>query len=327
MRLTWESPRRRAGAGSLCAAQRRVRCSQVRRWLREMVCGPRRPIRYGDGGGRARCGGYAMLRRGIVIAGCAVQSERGDAAPTCTAGRGFRAGMTGSTTLVAPCPNIPLGWPFPWALRQAAARRAHCPGGGGGRPCDLFDLVSLHRSTLLRAYPAVAVARHATYRPSPVRPPFLLPYDLYPACVAWWVVGWPLPPWPGGGGRGAPFLADWAAAHPGPAPGGPHPHSLPTLPLPPLSVAAPSLSSSLGGMGSGTSRGQAERALDRSFAAIRILHAMYSRRRCRRPMVGPTARPCARSDWAGRVRWGGPGGQVLALAGRRYSHRPPGSRA
>ena len=55
--LTWASQRRRAGAGSHRAIQRRVCCSQVFRRLRGTGCNLRRPIRYGDGGGRARYGG------------------------------------------------------------------------------------------------------------------------------------------------------------------------------------------------------------------------------------------------------------------------------
>ena len=64
----------------------------------------------------------------------------------------------------------------------------------------------------------------------------------------------------------------------------------------------------LGGMGIGTCCGQAERALDWSNAAIRIRHAKYSRGRRRQPAAGLTARPCVRSDWASRLRWGGQGG-------------------
>ena len=77
---------------------------------------------------------------------------------------------------------------------------------------------------------------------------------------------------------------------------------------PPLRVAAPPMCSFHGGMGSGTSREQAERALDWSIAAIRKLHTMYLRGCRRRPAAGMTARPCAHSDWASRVRWGGQGG-------------------
>ena len=73
--LTWVSQRRRVGAGSHCALQRRVCCSQVRRRLRGTGCCPRRPIRCGDGGGRARYGGYAMLRSGMVQS-CTHSAER-----------------------------------------------------------------------------------------------------------------------------------------------------------------------------------------------------------------------------------------------------------
>ena len=64
--LTWMSQRRRAGAGSHRAIQRRICCSQVRWRLRGTGCSPRRPIRNGDDGGRARYGGYVALRRGMV---------------------------------------------------------------------------------------------------------------------------------------------------------------------------------------------------------------------------------------------------------------------
>ena len=64
--LTWVSQRRRAGAGSLRAIQRRVCYSELCKRLRGTGCCPRRPIRYGDGGGRAQYGGYVMLRRGMV---------------------------------------------------------------------------------------------------------------------------------------------------------------------------------------------------------------------------------------------------------------------
>ena len=45
--------------------------------------------------------------------------------------------MTGSTIEVAHCPNIPPGWPCPWARRWAASGRARCRArlyraGGGG---------------------------------------------------------------------------------------------------------------------------------------------------------------------------------------------------
>ena len=48
--LTWVSQRRRAGAGSHRAIQRRVCCSQVLRRVRGTGCSPQWPIRYGDGG-------------------------------------------------------------------------------------------------------------------------------------------------------------------------------------------------------------------------------------------------------------------------------------
>ena len=101
-RLTWASQRRRAGAGSLRAIQRRVRCSQVLRWLRETGCGPRRPIQYGGGGERARYGGYATRRRVILLAVLTVRSERASPYLPDGGAGGYRAGMTGSTTQVAP---------------------------------------------------------------------------------------------------------------------------------------------------------------------------------------------------------------------------------
>ena len=106
--------------------------------------------------------------------------------------------------------------------------------------------------------------------------PFL-PVALYQTRDACWVVGWHL--LPGGGGREpeAPRLANRAAAR---------------------AVVVPHPCSFLGGTGSGTSREQADWALDWSIAAIRKLRAMYSRGRRRRPAVGMTARLCARSDWA-----------------------------
>ena len=130
--LTWARHKSRAGAGSLRATQRRVCCSQVRRRLRETGCGPRRPIRYGDSGGTALYRGYAMPRRGILLAVCAVQSERGDTVPT-YGGGGFCAGMTRSTTVVAPCPNIRPGWPCPWPCVRPR-RVGPVSWGGGGAP-------------------------------------------------------------------------------------------------------------------------------------------------------------------------------------------------
>ena len=152
--------------------------------------------------------------------------------------------MTGSTTEVAPCPNISLGWPCPWARRRAASGQARygarqyrgggVPVGGGG-----VSVLVAPRPTDLATARAVVV---------------------------------PLPD---------PCL---------------YPNPLPVHPPPPLRVASTSRCSFLGGMGCGTCRGQAERALDRSFAAIRKLHAMYSRGRRRWPAAGLTARPSARSD-------------------------------
>ena len=115
--LTWPSHRRRAGAELLRAIQRRVRCSQVFKQLRETGCSLRRPIRYGGGGGRARYGGYATWCRGIVLSCTHCAEREGVAGPT---GRGWgcRAGMTGSTTEVAPCPNISPGWACPWAREE-----------------------------------------------------------------------------------------------------------------------------------------------------------------------------------------------------------------
>ena len=86
---------------------------------------------------------------------------------------------------------------------------------------------------------------------------------------------------------------------------------------------APPLCLFPGGMGSGTTREQAEWAQDSSFAAIQKLHATYLRGGHRRPTAGMTTRPCARSDWASRVRWGGQGGRAVAFAGCHYT---PGTR-
>ena len=94
-RLTWVSRGQRAGAGSPRAIQRRFLCSQVRKRLRETGCGPRRPIRYGDGGGRVRYGGYAMLRRVILLAVFAMRSERAMPYPPVGGGGGYRAGREG----------------------------------------------------------------------------------------------------------------------------------------------------------------------------------------------------------------------------------------
>ena len=41
-------------------------------------------------------------------------------------GGGCRAGMTGYTIQVAPCPNIPPGWSCPWACCRAALGWARC---------------------------------------------------------------------------------------------------------------------------------------------------------------------------------------------------------
>ena len=131
-RLTWASQRWRAGSGSLCAIQR------LRR-LRETGCGPRRPIRYGDGGGRARYEGYATWRRVIALSCTQCAEREGVAVPTGGGGgAGHRAGMTGSTAEVAPCPNISPGWPRPWARLRATSGRGEASlwwggGGGGGR--------------------------------------------------------------------------------------------------------------------------------------------------------------------------------------------------
>ena len=84
--LTWVSQRRRAGAGSHRAIQWRVRCSQVRWRLRGTGCSPRWPIRYGDGGGRARYGGYVTLRRGVVQS-CTYSAECAGC-PSASAGGG-----------------------------------------------------------------------------------------------------------------------------------------------------------------------------------------------------------------------------------------------
>ena len=73
--LTWASQRHRAGAGSHRAIQRRVCCCEVCKRLRGTGYNPRRPIRYGDGGGRARYGRYTILRRGMVQS-CTDSAER-----------------------------------------------------------------------------------------------------------------------------------------------------------------------------------------------------------------------------------------------------------
>ena len=92
--LTWVSQRRRAAAGSHRAIQRRVCCSRVLRRLRETGYSPRRPIQYEDGGGRARYGGYAILRCGMAQS-CTYSADRrsvpGVAVPY-WGGGGFREG-------------------------------------------------------------------------------------------------------------------------------------------------------------------------------------------------------------------------------------------
>ena len=159
--LTWVSHRRRAGAGSHRAIQRCICCSQVRWRLRGTGCSLQRPIRNGDGCGRARYGGYVTLHRGMVQS-CTHSAER--SVPGALAlpreGGGCRSGMTGSTTEIAPCPNISLGWPCPWALWWAAvggardsARRKRRGGGPfrGGHPgfgCGLSPTMAVTRLAL-----------------------------------------------------------------------------------------------------------------------------------------------------------------------------------
>ena len=84
--LTWVSQRRRAGAGSHRAIQRRVCCSQVLGLLRGTRYRPQRPIRYGDGSGRARYGGYQYC----AVAWCkAVPTTRSVPKRRCALGGGW----------------------------------------------------------------------------------------------------------------------------------------------------------------------------------------------------------------------------------------------
>ena len=134
--------------------------------------------------------------------------------------------MIGSTTVVAPCPNIPPGWPCSWALRQAALGRARYLGGGGGE------------TTLRPPGSGLAVLPVAPSRPPrgrrrvSRRSPLFIPCACCP-CALWpglWT--WSLPPcgtvpvlsrlpgcrgapaalWGGGGKPEAPRLADRAVA-------------------------------------------------------------------------------------------------------------------
>ena len=91
--------------------------------------------------GGFRYGGDATWPRGIVLSCTHCVEREGVALPT-GGGGGHRAGMTGSETEIAPCPNISPGWLCPWARRRAALGRARCGArryrgdGGGGRPCN-----------------------------------------------------------------------------------------------------------------------------------------------------------------------------------------------
>ena len=246
-RLTWASQRRRAGAGSPRATQWRICCSQASRRLRESGCIPRRPIRYGDGGGRARYGGCGTLRRVILRDFCAVQSRRADAAPTRWGGgvpcRHVRVHICGRAL-----PGHPSGVAVP--LGPASGRAGPGPpswGGGGmtSRPPG-SDL-----GAPLRAPPRLHRGRRRASRcvpPCPLRARWSL-------CPAAGAVG-PVPPpccsvpvlWRvpgcrvalaalGGGEPEAPRLADRAVARVVVAP---HPVSsicTPT-PLPPPAACA-----------------------------------------------------------------------------------------
>ena len=129
--------------------------------------------------------------------------------------------MTGPTTVVAPCPDIPPGWP--WALCQAAPRRPAVMGGGG---TTLRPLGSGFAAPL-SAPPRLPRGRRCVSR----RVPFIILCVCCP-CALWpglWA--WSLPPCGtvlvqsrllgrrvalaalgGGGGPEAPRLADRAAA-------------------------------------------------------------------------------------------------------------------
>ena len=168
-----------AGAGSPRATQRRICCAQASRRPRESGYIPRRPMRYRDGGGRARYPGYAKVRRVILHVYCAVQSTRADAAP-------LGGGGGGGTVQPRPDPRLRS------RLARTSLRGGRAPGPrvwprragpayGGGGGTSSRPRGSDRGAPLLgpRAYAVVrrCESRHALPRPTraPAGPSALRP--------------------------------------------------------------------------------------------------------------------------------------------------------
>ena len=207
------------------------------------------------------------MRRVILRVYCAAQSTRADAAPL-GGGVGVPRRHSGSKTAIAPCPNIPLGWPCPWAPRLAVPGRARLRGGASssqprGSDCGAPLLVPpaytvVRRCKSRRALPCPTRARWSLCPAAGAVGPAAPSAALYPSWGARRAVGCPPPP-RGGGGGGGP-----SPGEPGRARAVVDPHlvsSICTPAVPPPAARAgrctppPPRSLVLGGPGGGTGRG------------------------------------------------------------------------
>ena len=262
-------------------------------------------------------------------------SKAGGPSPHHPGEGGYSAGTSGSTTTVAPCPNIPPGRLCLWAPRLAAPGWARRQGGRGGcrRPRVLGGpVVALHpparacaRRVLLYTSPhALRAAPPCGQRcwPSPPpRCPLLLPWGGRGALLGR----------PGEGGGGAGGLPPHDRVAPVPRrPRSPRPLSAPPpSPCPPAARAGccPPCRWVLGGSGRGTvacSRAGTRRIIRCEWHDFVVV--LLGRRR---PTAGGwTVHPGARSDWASHVLLGSPEG-LLVREGRvalGQVRRHPGGR-
>ena len=309
---------RMAGAGSLRATRRRICCSRVSRRPRKSGCSPRLPTRYGDGGGSAWYGGYAMVRRGIVLGHCAEHSRR--------AGPG--GGVLCRQARVHDCgralPVHPSGVAVPLAplLGCAGPGSPLEGGGGGGRPRVPWGPVAPLRPLPPRPYracrrpprPVLPRLVRATGLAAPQPAPSVYPPPFAPSLPRGGWGGWQ-PGRPGEGrlggagglppcGRAMPEARLSRSPHP---PSAPPPSS-----RPPVARAGrcPHVAGPEGLLQRHTQA--AQRAQVGALAASRMLSAAPCVGAAVRPRRRWTAHPGAGSDWASRVlvdRPKGPAGQ------------------
>ena len=164
-------------------------------WVRNTTCQIRLQtsdfihIADGDSGRAARYGGYAMSCRGILLAVCAVQSERGDPVLTCRGG-GWTHDRVHDRD--QPCPNIPPG---DSALGPCVRPRRVGPGilvwggGGGALPASLlWSCRTARRSSApsgcLRACRPVPLSICALTVPFALRPGSWARLRTYPGSLA-----------------------------------------------------------------------------------------------------------------------------------------------